>query len=204
MSKRREVDKIFSPDQYGKSEWVTREQLENTSLHWGNNGNSRHGIFFGDNRYVWEKFPNKGKIERIRTISFNISQNNLYRPIRKDIDKYYKSLSCVVCGSKSDLVTDHKNDLYNDMRVLDRKTQTLDDFQCLCNHCNLQKRQVSKITRETGKRYGATNIPMLSVFGIDFIVGDEDFDQTNTNAMVGTYWYDPIAFMKYIYYHKLD
>lgn len=52
-----------------------------------------------------------------------------------------------ICGSKSHLVTDHKNDLYNDIRVLNSKTQTVDDFQCLCNHCNLQKRQISKQTK---------------------------------------------------------
>ena len=52
--------------------------------------------------------------------------------------------------------------------------------------------------RETGKRYGATNIPMLKVFGIDFIEGDETYDPKDINAMVGTFWYDPIEFMKKI------
>ena len=51
---------------------------------------------------------------------------------------------------------------------------------------------------KTGKRYGATNIPHLSVFGIDFIEGDETFDKDNINAMVGTYWHDPVKFMEYI------
>jgi hypothetical protein len=107
-------------------------------------------------------------------------------------------MGCVVCGSRSDLVTDHKNDLYNDLRVLDRKTQTIEDFQCLCNHCNLQKRQVSKVTKETGKRIGATTIPSLAIFGVDFVEGDENIDESDVNAMVGTYWYDPVEFMKKI------
>jgi len=51
---------------------------------------------------------------------------------------------------------------------------------------------------KTGKRYGATNIPSLSVFGIDFIEGDETFDKDNINAMVGTFWHDPVKFMEYI------
>ena len=171
MSKQQAINELFKPNQDG----------------------------IGDNRYIWEKFPLKGKIQKIRTNGFN--SNYLYgheRPIRYDIHKYYKSNRCVVCGSQSDLVTDHKNDLYNNPRVLDIKTQTLHDFQCLCNHCNLQKRQIAKKTMETGKRYGATNIAILKVFGIDFIEGDETFDKNDKNAMVGTYWYDPVRFMNYI------
>jgi 5-methylcytosine-specific restriction endonuclease McrA len=120
------------------------------------------------------------------------------RPIRHDIKKYYKNINCVHCGSKSELVCDHKNDLYNDPKVLDTKTQTLDDFQSLCMHCNLQKRQIMKDTLKENKRYGATNIPMLKPFNIDFTIGDEKFDKNDFNAMKGTYWYDPIDFMKRI------
>ena len=107
-------------------------------------------------------------------------------------------MGCVVCGSHSDLVTDHKNDLYNDPRVLCAATQTIDDFQCLCNHCNLQKRQVSVKTKQTNQRIPATDIPQLAIFGIDFIHGDKTFDPSDVNAMVGTYWYDPVAFMAHI------
>ena len=59
------------------------------------------------------------------------------RPIRDDIRKALKDQPCVVCGSRSSIVLDHKNDLYNDPRVLDTATQTIDDFQPLCNR-NLQ------------------------------------------------------------------
>ena len=107
-------------------------------------------------------------------------------------------MGCVACGSKSDLTTDHKNDLYNDPRVLDMKTQKREDFQCLCRHCNLLKRQICKKTKEEKKRYGATNIPGIAIFGVDFIEGDETFDINNPNAMVGTYWYDVVAFMEHI------
>tara|TARA_B100001063_G_scaffold82841_1_gene77247 strand:- start:2169 stop:2780 length:612 start_codon:yes stop_codon:yes gene_type:complete len=198
MSKKQiEVDNLFKPDETGYSEWVSREKIaENKCLDWGKNGAARHGIFFGDKRYVWEK-QGVQTITALRTIGF--SDTYLYgasRPIRKDIHTFHKKMGCVVCGSHSDLVTDHKNDLYNDPRVLCQDTQTIDDFQCLCNHCNLQKRQVSKKTKQTGKRIGATTIPSLAIFGVDFVEGDETFDETNINAMVGTYWYDPVDFMK--------
>jgi len=119
---------------------------------------------------------------------------NTNRPIRQDIKNFYKIIPCVVCGNTSNLICDHKNDLYNDPRVLDSKTQELSDFQSLCNHCNLQKRQISKITRREGKRWGATNIPSLKHWGIDFTQGGETYDPRDTDAMVGTYWYDPVQF----------
>lgn len=195
-----EVDKLFNPNEEGISEWITREELNsNNILDWGNNGISRHGVFFYDNRYIWEKFPDKGKIEKIRTNGLsetNLLKNN--RPIRNEIHKYHKDKGCVVCGSKSDLVTDHKNDLYNDPRVLNIKTQTIHDFQCLCNHCNLQKRQVLKQTKKSGKRYSAKNIPSLKIFDIDYIEGTDSFDENDIYALRGTYWYDVEAFMKYI------
>ncbi len=53
-----------------------------------------------------------------------------------------------------------------------------------------------KKTLETNKRYGATNIPMFKHFGIDFTKGNETFDKKNPKAMIGTYWYDPVDFMK--------
>ena len=125
---------------------------------------------------------------------FGKKKPNLERPIREDIKTYYKKIPCCVCGSSSDLVCDHKNDLYNDERVLSRTGQTFDDFQSLCNHCNLQKRQVAKECRRTGKRYPATKIPSLRPWKVDFIEGNEDYDPLDINAMKGTFWYDPIAF----------
>jgi len=129
---------------------------------------------------------------------FGLKEIESSRPIRQEIKKHYQQMPCCVCGSMSELVCDHKNDLYNDPRVLSTETQTLEDFQSLCNHCNLQKRQISKLTRKTGKRHGATNIPTVAIFGVDFISGTENYDPEDINAMKGTYWYDPIEFMENI------
>ena len=195
------VNQLFKPSEDGISEWVEVVDIEKSSLNWSSNGNQRHGIYFSDKRFIWEQEPKNGsKIKKLRTTG--LSDGYLYgasRPIRQDIHKFYKENGrCIVCGSNSDLVTDHKNDLYNDPRVLDSKTQTKDDFQCLCNHCNLQKSAVEQKTRASGKRYGATNIPMLTGYGIDFISGDETYDKNDINAMVGTFWYDPVEFMEKI------
>lgn len=200
--KRKQIDKIFNIDKKtGFSRWVSRDELKGTALELSNNGNCRYNIFFNDNRYIWENQKLKNKVIRIRTRGYNpISFEYKKRPIRMDIRREIlkNGCCCVVCGSKTNLVVDHKNDLYNDPRVLNIKTQVIDDFQCLCNHCNLQKRQVCKWTRKTGKRYSATRIPLLEPFGIDFIKGTEEFDPKDPQAMVGTFWYDPVEFMRHI------
>jgi hypothetical protein len=126
------------------------------------------------------------------------NDKKIKRPIRKDIKQYHKQFNCVFCDA-SKTICDHKSDLYNDKRVLNTKTQTKDDFQSVCNSCNLRKRAVCIKTRMTKTRYGATNIPHLKPFGIDFISGDETYDKNDPNALVGTYWYDPVAFMEGVY-----
>lgn len=201
--KQNAVNTVFNPNlETGISEWIDRIVIDtNPILNWGNNGNARHGVYFGDTRFIWESRKEGNKVIALRTAGFNpdhIANRHTSRPIRPDIHEFHKKMGCVVCGSKSSLVTDHKNDLYNDDRVLNTDTQTMDDFQCLCNHCNLQKRQVNKYTRDTGKRYGATNIPSLKIFNIDFICGNDTFNKDDPNALKGTYWYDPIAFMTHI------
>jgi hypothetical protein len=87
----------------------------------------------------------------------SIKTNNQQRPISKTIHKQITSLSCVVCGTHN-TICDHKNDLYNDSRVLSLKTQLISDFQPLCNHCNLQKRQICKTEEQNGKLFSAKNI----------------------------------------------
>jgi len=123
--------------------------------------------------------------------------DSLSRSIREDIREYFKNSLCVVCGN-SDVEIDHKNGLYNNSRVLNMSTQVVEDFQTLCRHCNQQKRQSIIYTKQTGRRYPATMIPQLKIFGIPFTQGDETFDEKDVDAMVGTYWYDPVDFIKKI------
>jgi 5-methylcytosine-specific restriction endonuclease McrA len=137
---------------------------------------------------------NKGNmIKYIKICGMNDINTN--RHISKKVRDHYENRNCVVCGSYNNIVIDHKNDLYNDMRVLNTKTQTIDDFQPLCNHCNLQKRQISKKIKETGKRYSALNIPMVAMFNIPFTEGDETYDIKDINWGRGSFWYDPVDFI---------
>ena len=138
------------------------------------------------------------QIQYFKIFGIKNEQQGCNHPIREDIKEYYKNKACAHCGTNTDLQCDHKNGLYNDSRVLNTKTQTIDDFQSLCRHCNCQKRQVEKKTKETSIRYRATNIPSLAIFEIDFIEGDETINFEDVNALKGTYWYDPVEFMKHI------
>jgi len=122
---------------------------------------------------------------------------NIYdsRPIRPDIRRHYKLLPCVKCGTRN-TVCDHKNDLYNDDRVLNTTTQTLDDFQPLCNNCNLRKRAIA-LKRDKEKKRQPPTLDILSINGgIKFTSGDENYNPNDPNALIGTYWYDPIQFGK--------
>lgn len=129
-------------------------------------------------------------------------KRSCFRAIRQDIRKHFENKACVNCAlsktpSKCHLfVIDHKNSLYNDPRVLNIHTQRIDDFQSLCNKCNLIKRSISEKERTSGKRHAGTLVESVAHFGIDFIQGDESFDFDDPNALVGTYWYDCDQFRK--------
>lgn len=131
----------------------------------------------------------------IGILPHSLKINNDNRPISIAIKRYIKNQSCVVCGSNSNIICDHKNDLYNDHRVLNIRTQNIDDFQPLCNGCNLQKRQACKKEKELNKLYSIKNIPMFRVYNYDFPWEKTAYDITNPNIKLNTYWYDPIQFM---------
>ena len=112
--------------------------------------------------------------------------------IREDIRRTICSQPCCVCFRTDSIECDHKNDLKNDLRVLVKSTQTLDDFQPLCKHCNMLKKSASQLRNKTNKRIGATKY----FYNIDFITGDENFDKNDPNWYKGTYWGDVIEFKK--------
>lgn len=112
--------------------------------------------------------------------------------IRSDIRKTICSKPCCVCYITENIECDHKNDLKNDPRVLNKKTQTLDDFQPLCKHCNMLKKSASQKRNNTNKRVGATKYG----YNIDFISGDEKLDKNDPYWYKGTYWGDVIEFKK--------
>jgi hypothetical protein len=126
---------------------------------------------------------------------YNIKKkDDVSRNINEIIKKLILENNCVVCGSGSDLVCDHKNDLYNDTRLNNVKKQRITDFQCLCNHCNLQKRQICKNERKNKKLYSAKNIPQFAIYDFVFPWELKVFNENEISCKENTYWFDPIQF----------
>jgi hypothetical protein len=200
----------------------TEEILEKyPKLYWGGNGvgdrlwnkKFNYTVIYGNkktktypNEYddkidedmLSEFLKNKGGSGIIGVFVYSKRLNTQKRDICPKIHKKITSMSCVVCGNTT-TICDHKNDLYNDERVLNTKTQLITDFQPLCNHCNLQKRQVCKRERETEKIYSAKNIESYKSFPFEFPWEKYAFDKNSINCKSTTYWYDPVEFNKNIY-----
>jgi hypothetical protein len=145
---------------------------------------------------------NKGGVGIIGIFVHSRRINNQKRPIGKKIQKDITSLPCVLCGT-SNTICDHKNDLYNDKRVLSLETQLISDFQPLCNHCNLQKRQICKTEEQTEILFSAKNIQRYKVYPFEFPWEKKVFDRNDINCKNGTYWFDPVEFDKNIYYYSV-
>lgn len=146
----------------------------------------------------FEKTTTPTKLKYIKLCGYQKNPDES-RPISVKIRTRFKDKGCVVCGSNSDTIIDHKNGLYNNPRVLNIITQKISDFQVLCNHCNLQKRQTIKDMKKTGIRYPATKIGCLYQFNISYTSGDSTYDKYDPHWGVGTYWYDPPKFMKHLF-----
>jgi len=133
----------------------------------------------------------------IKILSIRTTTDSRY--IKKEIKDHYKNKQCTICGSTSEIVVDHKNDYYDDTRVLDSKNQTLDDFQSLCNHCNLLKRQNTKKEKETGVIYSAANIPQFKCFEKEILLLEKLLPER-----CYSYHYDSIKYMERVKYITLN
>jgi len=200
------------------------EIKNNKKLYWGGNGigdrwmnkkynyaviyaNKKYKIYSENNDIIPDKIidnfidnTNKGIIG---IFVFSIRNNIISRNINKKIHKEIVKNNCVICGSNTDIICDHKNDLYNDIRVLNTKTQLYEDFQALCNHCNLQKRQISKNEEQNNKIYSAKNIIRYLEYNFEFPWEKKIYDKNDINCKKDTYWYDPVEFERKIYKYLL-
>jgi hypothetical protein len=187
----------------GVSTWKAIDEIKQVGLKWSKNGNQRHGKFFGIEEFLWDTKRDKRRaVTHLRTTGLDpdVERARLLakRPISETIKNHFENQACVACGfcgKNHEMAIDHKNDLYDDPRVHNTKTQLISDFQRLCNTCNLIKRAVCRKTKEQGKRQPAP-FQLLQVGCPEFIEGDETFDE-NGLGMKGTYWYDIQAYNEY-------
>lgn len=200
-SNKEKVDDFFKPNKDGVSEWKTREELNNSGIKtfYITNGKCRNGVFFNVNYYIWEsKRPNNnetGTILKVRTVGINKDKLNKNRPIRQDIKKELleKYKKCIHCGISKNLCIDHKNDLYNDSRVLNIKTQTIEDFQVLCNKCNKDLKHQDNVKEKKNKKlFSAKELGIYPFLMDNFEYPWEKkvFNEKDINCKKDTYWYD--------------
>jgi len=189
---------LAQPNKDGISRWVnTSEFINNYSslellngLSWGRKSSSLA------KEYILEtdkSITSGNKNDRIRLNGFNTSNDkNISQTIRADIKKEISKQRCIVLGTNRScdhkVEVDHKDGRKVDERIMNTKTQVLDDFQPLSKPVNDAKRQFCKECKETGIRYDAK----LLGYTISFIKGDISY--TDEIGCIGCYWYDPIAF----------
>ena len=73
----------------------------------------------------------------------------------------------------------------------------------MCNHCNLQKRQICKTEEQNEKLFSAKNIQRYKVYPFEFPWEKKVFDKNDVNCKTSTYWFDPVEFDKNIYHYSV-
>ena len=202
------AEEFFKPDKLtGISDWKTREQINDTLLSFGNNGAMRRGAPPWDSKckYIWDysrlNNNDRGKILQIRTNGFSKNDPILAHPINKNIRKTLldKYKGCIHCGNTHTLCIDHKNDMYNDKRVLSIDTQKEEDFQVLCDKCNKDlKHQINVKEKKTKKLHRVKDLNIIPFindkFDYPWELSITVYDEHNINSKMYTYWYDPEEF----------
>jgi len=191
---------LANPNKDGISRWVDTTEFINdysslellNGLSWGRKSSSLAKEYILE---VDKSITSGNKIDRIRLNGFNTSNDkNISQTIRADIKKEISKQRCIVLGTNRScdhkVEVDHKDGRKIDERIMNTKTQVLDDFQPLSKPANDAKRQFCKECNETNLRYDAK----LLGYTISFTQGDINY--TDRLGCVGCFWYDPIAFRK--------
>ena len=153
---------------------------------------------------VLDDFFLKTKLNNIKLLEYmfteNVNQNLLKRPIKQSIkNAILKQNRYVFCHRSNELIVDHKNDFYNDTNVLESKLQSINDFQCVCNSCNLFKRQIRINEKNNNKLHSAKDVmsqTLLYLFDFEFPWEKKAYDDSDVSNKVDTYLYDPIEFVR--------
>jgi len=189
---------LSNPSDDGISRWVNTSEFINdysslellNGLSWGRRSSSLAKQYILE---VDKSITSGNKIDRIRLNGFNTSNDkNISQTIRTDIKREISKQRCIVLGTNRScdhkVEVDHKDGRKVDERIMNTKTQVLDDFQPLSKPANDAKRQFCKECNETDLRYDAK----LLGYPISFSKGNINY--TEELGCNGCYWYDPIAF----------
>jgi 5-methylcytosine-specific restriction endonuclease McrA len=199
---------------------IARDQLEKyKELNWGNNGvgdrwaNKKYNysvVYANHKTKLYSENDEDAILPEVLDAFICTNQSKrgnaivgifVYSPrinvVLRCIKKTITCQPCVICGTTTEIICDHKNDLYDDQRVLNTSTQSLNDFQPLCNHCNLRKRQIVKHEKDTQKRFTVKMLPQYKYEIYPFLFPWEQYAYGIGRAC--SYWYDPVEFQKKIF-----
>lgn len=198
MSKKDLFLELADPDENGKSRWVSVEEFKGKykTLQLGNGGDFCRSGSALCKEYIVKKDKSRtpgNRIDAIKLDGFN-KEETFNQSIRKDIVDEIKKRKCVMLGvngtSENTIIeVDHKDGRKDDMRVSNKDTQKLEDFQPLCKAANDIKRQICKKCKESNKRWDARNIEGNPY---SFYEGNESY--TEILGCRGCYQYDPVEY----------
>ncbi len=137
-------------------------------------------------KYTLEKQRDKGnRLTSVRCTGFAPHhQTNRAQGIPQEVREWFRSgLPCAMCGTRSNVVPDHKDGNKQPIKPGAK------DFQPLCTHCNSVKREVCKRCSSTGNRFDARTLG----YSVGWVQGGVRF-QPRTPRCVGCYWCSPLEF----------
>ncbi|MCR1814893.1 restriction endonuclease [Aliarcobacter butzleri] len=189
---------LAQPNENGISRWVNTSEFVGrystlellNGLSWGRKSSTLAKKY---NVETDKSVTTGNKIDRIRLNGFNTCHTSTHtQSIRNDIKQEISKQRCVILGTNRSCdhktEVDHKDGRKDDPRVMNTKTQTLEDFQPLSKPANDAKRQFCKECKESNLRYDAK----LLGYPVSFTKGDINY--TPELKCIGCFWYDPIAF----------
>ena len=178
--------KLFDPNEYGISRWVSKEEcVEEYRSLYPKNGNHWYRNA-GLKKFIFEK-----KTENNLTFwRFNgLKDDSNSRKIKPELWNKIRLRPCVVTGLKlcngHKIEVDHKDGRYPE-EVLNFHSQKIEDFQPLLESLNKQKRSDCRKCKETNIRYDARE----KGFKIPVTDGTLNYEGT----CKGCYWYDVLGF----------
>ncbi|WP_341285370.1 hypothetical protein [Priestia megaterium] len=185
QTKLRMFEHIYSKE-IKTGSWITKDEMAENGFFPKNNTNGR------DIRFIKRKYELEIITEGTREIKFRVVGTKamlLSRPISKKIKDYFKNKRCVLTGTRSNIEVDHKNGRYNDKRVLNTKTQTVNDFQPLTKVANNIKREHCRKCVATNKRFDAKELGYL----VSTLDGNL-VHNNKPNGCEGCFFYDVTGF----------
>jgi len=189
---------LANPDSNGYSNAISVDKFvgNNSDLKFGNGANWARGSSKIARTFNLEFIKSEDVGQPTIALKLNGYKKTIdtnTQNIRKDIVNEISKKRCIILGTNRSadkkIEVDHKDGRKDDSRVMNTKTQKVEDFQPLTKPANDAKRQFCKECKETNLRYDAKK---YMGYTVSFTQGDINYtDELGCN---GCFWYDPIAF----------